>query len=98
MYLFNKYGKSEGEVRIEASENSRDWQISVWNEGEGIPAGEFPHLFSRFTRLKTEKSRREKGSGLGLFITKEMVEKQGGRIWVESKEGQWTKFSFILPK
>ncbi len=93
-----KYGKSRGEIRIGASENSRDSQISVWNEGQGIPAGEFPHLFSRFIRLKTEKSSREKGSGLGLFITKEMVEKQGGRIWVESKEGQWTKFSFILPK
>ena len=93
-----KYGKDKGEIRIEAGENDKNWQISVWNEGEGIPSDEFPHLFSRFTRLKTEKSKREKGSGLGLFITKEMVEKQGGRIWVESKEGQWTRFSFILPK
>ncbi len=93
-----KYGKDQGKIRIEAAEADKDWQMSVWNEGEGIPADQFGNLFSRFTRLKTEKSKRERGSGLGLFITKEMVERQGGRIWVESKLGQWTRFSFVLPK
>ncbi len=93
-----KYGKDQSEIRIEATESDKDWQMSVWNEGEGIPADQFGNLFSRFTRLKTEKSRRERGSGLGLFITKEMVERQGGHIWVESKVGLWTRFSFVLPK
>jgi len=93
-----KYGKDQGKMRIEATESDKDWQMSVWNEGEGIPADQFGNLFSRFTRLKTEKSKRERGSGLGLFITKEMVERQGGHIWVESKLDQWTRFSFVLPK
>lgn len=93
-----KYGKDQGKIRIEATESDKDWQMSVWNEGEGIPADQFGNLFSRFTRLKTEKSKRERGSGLGLFITKEMVERQGGHIWVESKVGEWTRFSFVLPK
>ncbi len=93
-----KYGKNQGEIKIEAAEADKDWQMSVWNEGEGIPADQFGNLFSRFIRLKTEKSKRERGSGLGLFITKEMVERQGGHIWVESKVGQWARFSFVLPK
>jgi len=93
-----KYGKDQREITIRATESDEYWQMSVWNEGEGIPEDQFKNLFSRFTRLNTEKSKRERGSGLGLFITKEMVEKQGGHIWVESKVGQSVRFSFVLPK
>jgi two-component system NtrC family sensor kinase len=93
-----KYGREGGEIRITADEDEENWRISVWNEGEGIPERELPRLFSKFTRLKTESSKKGRGSGLGLFITKEMVEKQGGKIWAESEFGRWAMFSFILPK
>lgn len=92
-----KYGRDQGKIEITAEKTNNKYQLSVWNEGEGIPKEELDSLFSKFKRLKTETSKREKGSGLGLFITKEMVTKQGGEIWAESELGQWVRFTFTLP-
>ncbi|HID54886.1 TPA: HAMP domain-containing protein, partial [Candidatus Poribacteria bacterium] len=93
-----KYGKEGGEIRVIGAEENGHWKISLWNEGEGIPPDQLPLLFTKFTRLDTGGSRRKSGSGLGLFITKEMVERQGGRIWAESEYGKWAMFTFTLPK
>lgn len=93
-----KYGREGGEIRVTGGEENGFWRISVWNEGEGIPPDQLPRLFNKFTRLDTGGSRKRGGSGLGLFITREMVEKQGGRIWAESEYGRWAMFTFTLPK
>lgn len=70
----------------------------MWNEGEGVPEDEIDKLFTKFTRLRSgEKIREERGSGLGLFITREIIQKHGGKIWVESEEGKWANFIFTLP-
>lgn len=71
--------------------------ISVVDEGIGIPAEKQGAIFERFSRVKTDKSAREKGLGLGLHIVKKLVELQGGVIWVESEEGKGSVFSFTLP-
>ncbi|MBC7189343.1 cache domain-containing protein [Candidatus Aerophobetes bacterium] len=92
-----KYGRKKGRIKIGGEKRENFWQINVWNEGKGIPKDEMGKLFTKFTRLGGEELRREKGSGLGLFITKEIIEKHGGKIWAESEEGKWANFIFTLP-
>ena len=92
-----KYGRKKGKIEIGATKRENCWQINVWNEGEGIPEDEIGKLFTKFTRLGMKRLRREKGSGLGLFITKEIIEKHGGRIRAESEEGKWANFIFTIP-
>jgi len=72
-------------------------QIAVQDSGEGIPAGELPHVFGRFYRTDHARSRDTGGSGLGLAITRSLVEAHGGRIWAESVEGEGSTFTFSLP-
>lgn len=93
-----KYGKVGGVIRVNADELDKEWQVGVWNEGEGIPEEQIPRLFHKFNRLETNVSLHEKGSGLGLYITKEFIEKQGGQIWIESSYGEWVWFQFRLPR
>jgi signal transduction histidine kinase len=69
----------------------------VRDSGEGIAAGDLPHVFERFYRADPARSRQKGGSGLGLAITRSLIEAQGGRIWVESKPGEGATFTFTLP-
>lgn len=93
-----KYGKPQGKIRLDAEQTDHGWQFGVWNEGEGIPPEKISHLFAKFDRIKTEASAQESGSGLGLYITRELIERQGGKIWAESEYGKWIWFRFQLPK
>lgn len=72
--------------------------LQVTNEGDGIPADKLPLLFRKFGRLDDPRYRGTKGTGLGLFVCKEIVEKHGGRIWAESEDGAWARFSIWLPQ
>jgi signal transduction histidine kinase len=69
---------------------------SVSDEGPGIDPADLPHLFDRYYRSGKDRAPRE-GLGLGLYITKGLVEAHGGRIWVESEVGKGSTFSFTLP-
>jgi signal transduction histidine kinase len=73
--------------------------ISVQDAGPGIPADEIPLLFSQFVRLRRDISGPVRGIGLGLYISKQLVEAMGGHIWVESAgiPGQGSRFCFTLP-
>ncbi len=71
--------------------------ISVHDSGPGIPSQDLPHIFDRFYRGDTSRTRTTGGSGLGLAIAKEIVEAHGGRIWAESRPGEGTTFTFTLP-
>jgi signal transduction histidine kinase len=62
--------------------------------GPGIAPAHLPHVFDRFWKAETGSKR---GTGLGLYIAKSIVEAHGGRIWVESQLGQGAKFHFTLP-
>jgi len=69
----------------------------VRGDGRGIPASDLPHIFQRF--YKADRSRSgNSGSGLGLAITRHIVEAHGGRITVQSREGDGTTFVVTLPK
>ena len=69
--------------------------ISVIDRGNGITGEDLPHLFDRFYRAKG--GRKAGGMGLGLYITRGLIEAHGGRIWVESQVGEGSTFSFTLP-
>jgi signal transduction histidine kinase len=73
--------------------------ICVQDAGPDIPPAELPLLFQKFVRLKRNLSGSVRGTGLGLYISKQLVEAMGGRIWAESSgvEGEGTRFCFTLP-
>lgn len=79
--------------------NAAEVCISVQDAGPGIPADEIPLLFSQFVRLRRDISGPVRGIGLGLYISKQLVEAMGGHIWVESAgiPGQGSRFCFTLP-
>ena len=94
-----KYGRDGGPLRLAATAAGEWIEFSVRNEGTGIPADKTAVIFEKFTRLETDQTiRRQKGTGLGLFITKHIVAAHGGHISVESKAGEWVEFRFTLPR
>ena len=93
-----KYGREGGKIELDAYETNNMVNLSVRNEGEGIPAEMMPKLFKKFSRLDNPEYAGKKGTGLGLYTCKEIVEKHGGEIWANSKLGEWVMFSFTIPK
>ena len=98
-YLTNaaKYGKEHGQATLTVVEDQGAMTVSVWNEGAGFTAEEKALLFSKFSRLKNENTANKRGSGLGLFLVKYILELHEGSVWAESEPGQWAKFCFRLP-
>jgi signal transduction histidine kinase len=86
---------AEGAVTVRAEHHDGEVQLAISDTGVGIPAEEFARLFTRFHRIEGNNSP-ERGSGLGLAITRQLVERQGGRVWVESQVGRGSTFSFSL--
>jgi signal transduction histidine kinase len=86
---------SSGKVWIAVEATEHDVCCTVADEGPGIPAAAQPLIFTKFFRRAGE---RRSGTGLGLYITKGLVEAHGGRIWVDSPPGQGASFSFTLPR
>ena len=80
-------------VRVE---NNMVW-VDVWDDGKGIPAENLPHIFERLYVSETSMNAALRGTGLGLTIAKNLIEKQGGHIFAESKPCVKTVFSFCLP-
>jgi len=94
-----KYTPETGRVWISCRGRSLSSmvEISVKDNGIGIPAERLSKVFQRFSRLEREEMRHVVGTGLGLFISKGLVEAHGGEIWVESEEGRGSCFAFTLP-
>ncbi len=92
-----KYTHPGGEIaiRMSASENSARWEIR--DDGIGIPPEAHAHLFEKFYRAPNAASIAPEGTGLGLYLTRLIVERLGGRIWFESEVGHGATFRFTLP-
>lgn len=86
-----------GEIVVRGEQHHDYVKVSVKDTGIGIPAKDLPHVFERFYQVESHLTRRHGGMGLGLSVAKVMVEMHGGRIWVDSEEGQGSIFSFVLP-
>jgi signal transduction histidine kinase len=70
----------------------------VSDDGLGIPVGDQPFVFDKFFRVDSPQTRDIPGTGLGLSIVKSVVERHGGRVWVESEKGRGSTFTLLLPK
>jgi two-component system phosphate regulon sensor histidine kinase PhoR len=92
------YTPEGGQISIEARVHPQGVEVAVSDTGIGIPAEDLPRIFERFYRVDKGRSRELGGTGLGLSIVKHIVEAHGGRVSVESKPGQGSRFSLFLPK
>jgi len=92
-----KYSRSGGRVAVSAFEDDGHVVVTVSDEGIGIPPDEEPHIFDRFYRGRSEEVAGVPGTGLGLSIVKAVIDKHGGRVWVDSQPGAGSTFSFVLP-
>lgn len=94
-----KYGKDNTDILINLKEENGKALFSVYNEGVGISKEDIESkLFGKFNRLKQKGTEGVKGTGLGLYMCKKIVDKHRGLISVESKEGSWVRFTVELPK
>lgn len=92
-----KYTPKGGAVRIESETIGDMVKISVCDTGVGIPASKIGKLFERFERGEDAYSKSQEGTGIGLNLTQHLVELNGGRIGVESKEGEGSRFWILMP-
>lgn len=91
------YTPAGGSIAVEIKLDTKEVIIAVTDNGNGIPEESIPHLFTKFYRVPGMLSQSYQGTGLGLYISKVIVEKHSGNIWVESEEGKGSTFYFSLP-
>ncbi len=90
-----KYSDPDTPVSLSARQEDGHVVVAISDQGRGIPPAVLPHLFERFYRAA--ETRKAEGIGLGLYITRVLVEAHHGRLWVESEEGKGSTFFFTLP-
>jgi len=90
-----KFCRAAPEIRITAKRVGQEWVIAIRDNGIGIPADQVERVFAMFQRLHTREE--YEGTGIGLAVCKRIVERHGGRVWVESELGQGATFFVALP-
>jgi two-component system phosphate regulon sensor histidine kinase PhoR len=95
-----KYGREGGNIKVSVNENPNEGeiQVSIEDDGIGIPKEDLPRIFERFYRVDKGRSKELGGTGLGLSIVKHIVQAHGGKVWAESQIGKGSTFHFTLPK
>jgi len=92
-----KYTQEGGWVAVEAAEEEGYIVVRVADNGIGIPLAQQPYIFDKFYRVESDETADIGGTGLGLAIVKSVIEKHNGRVWVESRSGVGSVFTFVLP-
>lgn len=92
-----RYTPDQGTLELQASTDKQSVVLRVIDSGVGIPREHLPHLFERFYKADRSRTRDEAGSGLGLSITKAIVERHAGMIIADSEPGR-TVFTIVLPR
>jgi signal transduction histidine kinase len=93
-----KYSPNAHTITITINEQPKQLIVAIQDFGLGIPKNQQKHIFDRFFRVKAKEDYHVKGLGLGLYITQEIIQAHGGKIWVESEEDKGSTFSFSLPR
>jgi signal transduction histidine kinase len=93
-----KYGYAGTPIDVRLSRRGEMLEVTVSNEGPGIPPDEVSRLFSRFARTRRAERGETPGLGLGLYICRGIVDAHGGELWVESEPENRTHFRFTLPQ
>jgi signal transduction histidine kinase len=91
-----KFTNNNGNISIGYVEYESEVEVHISDNGVGIEPGNIPYLFLIEKNISTPGTNNERGTGLGLLLCKELIEKQGGKIWVESEVGQGSTFKFTL--
>ncbi len=91
------YTLSGGRVSVSVELAGKEAKITIRDTGVGIPKEELNKLFNKFFRASNVVRMQTPGTGLGLFIVRNIIEKHGGKIWVESEENKGSSFIFTLP-
>jgi PAS domain S-box-containing protein len=92
-----KYSPQKGEIKITLAKTREGLQISVQDQGIGIPKQSLDKIFGRFYRVRNPQVDTFPGMGLGLYIAASIIQQHGGKIWVESQANKGTTFYFLLP-
>ena len=92
-----KFSPGGGEVRIELEPVGESLRFGIHDEGVGFDQNASERIFDRFHRLDPQQTQGIGGTGLGLYICRELVQRMGGRIWAEAERGQGASFYFELP-
>lgn len=92
-----KYGRDGGTIRLDLYDDGPAVKLRVYNDGIGIPPDQISSLFKKFGHLYSPEHPTQRGTGLGLYICREIVERHGGAICARSHAGEWARFSFTLP-
>jgi signal transduction histidine kinase len=93
-----RYTPAGGRVTVEVESRDGEVLFGVRDTGAGIAAEHLPHVFERFYRVEKSRSREGGGSGVGLAVSRALIESMGGRIWAESAgPDRGTNFGFTLP-
>ncbi|MCU0606489.1 MAG: ATP-binding protein [Candidatus Edwardsbacteria bacterium] len=93
-----KFTPKRGRIVVTAAEKPEQIEVSVADNGEGIPPEDQEKVFEKFYQVKKRKLGRKTGTGLGLPLCRQLVEAHGGKIWAESQYGKGSTFIFTLPK
>jgi len=92
-----RYTLPGGRITVSLAEKEKEIEVQIQDTGLGIPENQQSKMFTKFFRAENVMKIETEGTGLGLFITKYIIEAHGGRIWFESGEGEGTVFYFTIP-
>jgi PAS domain S-box-containing protein len=93
-----KYRSPGGKIAYGVVEQTDSYIFNVWNQGPGVDSDSREKIFEKFYRADDESVRKKRGTGLGLYNIRRIIQAHGGKIWCESHPGHWINFLFILPK
>jgi two-component system phosphate regulon sensor histidine kinase PhoR len=93
-----KFSPHGGQITIKLQEQNDEYLVSIIDQGIGVSPEYFDHIFERFYRVRNDVSRQYSGIGLGLYVTKAIVEAHGGHIWLSNNQGKGSTFYFTLPR